>query len=88
MERPDLTWLGRTVTVTVDRSMGTYHPRHAGLYYPVNYGYVQGVTAPDGEEQDAYILGADAFSGAVLRRAGHPVTQAAPVLSDGGRSDR
>lgn len=69
MERPDLTWLGRTVTVTVDRPMGTYHPGHAGLYYPVNYGYVQGVAASDGEEQDAYILGVDAplrtFTGVV-----------------------
>lgn len=29
------------------------------MYYPVNYGYVEGVMAPDGEEQDAYILGVD-----------------------------
>ena len=27
------------------------------MYYPVNYGYIEGIMAPDGEEQDAYILG-------------------------------
>ena len=46
-----------TVTVVVDRPIGSYHPTHKDLYYPVNYGYVEGVFAPDGEEQDAYILG-------------------------------
>lgn len=25
------------------------------MYYPINYGYVEGIMAPDGEEQDAYI---------------------------------
>lgn len=51
--------LGKMVTVTVDRPMGTYHPVHRDLYYAVNYGYIEGVFAPDGEEQDAYILGID-----------------------------
>jgi inorganic pyrophosphatase len=46
--------IGNIVTVTVDRPMGTYHP---DMYYPINYGYIKGVMAPDGEEQDAYILG-------------------------------
>ena len=27
------------------------------MYYQINYGYIEGVMAPDGEEQDAYILG-------------------------------
>lgn len=49
--------IGKVVTVTVDRPMGTYHPEHETLYYPVNYGFVKGITAADGEEQDAYILG-------------------------------
>lgn len=49
--------IGRTVTVTVDRAMGTYHPEYIDLYYPINYGYIKGIMAPDGEEQDAYILG-------------------------------
>jgi inorganic pyrophosphatase len=46
-----------TVTVKVDRPMGSYHPEHKELYYPVNYGYIEGIMGGDGEEQDAYILG-------------------------------
>lgn len=49
----------KTVTVKIDRPLGTYHPEHKDLYYPVNYGYIEGVMAPDGEEQDAYVLGVD-----------------------------
>ena len=49
----------KTVKITVDRPKGSCHPRYPDLYYPVNYGYVDGVTAPDGEEQDVYILGVD-----------------------------
>ena len=45
------------VTVTVDRPLGSFHPKHKNLYYPINYGYIKGVMAPDGEEQDAYIIG-------------------------------
>ena len=48
-----------TVTVTVDRPLGSYHPAHPDLYYPINYGYIKGILASDGEEQDAYILGVD-----------------------------
>lgn len=62
--------LGNTVTVTVDRPLGTAHPRHPDILYPVNYGYVPGILAPDGEEQDAYVLGVDrpvvSFSGRVI----------------------
>jgi len=39
--------------------MGSRHPNHPDIVYPVNYGYVIGIIAPDGEEQDAYILGVD-----------------------------
>ena len=49
--------IGEIIKVIVDRPMGTYHPKHKDLYYPINYGYVEGVIAPDGEEQDVYILG-------------------------------
>lgn len=45
------------VTVTVDRPLGSYHPEHSDIYYSVNYGYIQGTMAADGEEEDAYILG-------------------------------
>lgn len=43
----------------VDRPLSSFHPKHKDLYYPINYGYVEGIIAPDGEEQDAYILGVD-----------------------------
>jgi inorganic pyrophosphatase len=49
--------LGQIVKVIVDRPMGTYHPTHKDIYYSVNYGYIPGIWAADGEEQDAYILG-------------------------------
>ena len=49
--------IGSIVQVIVDRPLGSYHPKHKDIYYAVNYGYVPGVMAPDGEEQDAYILG-------------------------------
>lgn len=49
--------IGKTVTVTVDRPLGSCHPEHKDIYYSVNYGYIRGIMAPDGEEQDAYILG-------------------------------
>ena len=49
-------WLGKPVHVVVDRPLGF---NHNGLLYPVNYGYIPGVFAGDGEEQDVYVLGAD-----------------------------
>ena len=52
-------WIGEIVTVTVDRPLGSCHPRHPDIYYPINYGYIEGIMAPDGEEQDVYILGVD-----------------------------
>jgi len=62
--------IGDIVTVVVDRAMGTYHPVHSDLFYPINYGYIEGVMAADGEEQDAYIVGVYKplvrFTGAVI----------------------
>lgn len=49
--------IGTIVKVTVDRPLGSCHPKHKDIVYPVNYGYIAGIMAPDGEEQDAYILG-------------------------------
>jgi inorganic pyrophosphatase len=51
-------WLGRVVTVRVDRPLGSQHPRW-GFLYPVNYGYLADVIAPDGEGLDAYVLGVE-----------------------------
>lgn len=62
--------IGRIVTVTVDRPLGSFHPQHPDIYYPVNYGFIKGTMAADGEEEDAYILGVnepvDAFTGSVI----------------------
>lgn len=66
----EISIIGQTVTVLIDRPMGTYHPKHKDLYYPVNYGYIPGIIAGDGEEQDAYVLGVDEplqeFTGVVI----------------------
>ena len=51
--------IGKTVKVIIDRPLGTYHPKHKDIFYTVNYGYIEGIIAPDGEEQDAYVLGID-----------------------------
>ena len=62
--------LGSIVKVIMDRPLGTFHPKHKDIYYSVNYGYVEGTVAPDGEEQDAYVLGVDTpikeFTGRVI----------------------
>ena len=51
-------FIGRTLTITIDRPLGSHHPKH-GFYYPVNYGYLPGIISGDGEELDAYALGVD-----------------------------
>ena len=62
--------IGNKVKVIIDRPLGTYHPNHPDIFYTVNYGYIEGTLAQDGEEQDAYILGIDKplkeFTGIVL----------------------
>ncbi len=62
--------IGNIVKVVVDRPIGTYHPKYKNIYYSVNYGYVPNIMAPDGKEQDAYILGVnipvDEFVGKVI----------------------
>ena len=62
--------LGKAVSCKIDRPLGTYHPRVKELFYPVNYGYVDGVFAGDGAEQDIYLLGEDRpvteYSGKVI----------------------
>ena len=49
-------YLGKIVTVKIDRALGTKHPKH-GFIYTVNYGYIEGTISGDGEELDAYVLG-------------------------------
>ncbi len=40
--------------VIVDRPIG--HVDSFGNKYPINYGYIPGIMAGDGEEQDVYIM--------------------------------
>ena len=62
-------YIGKTVTIKMDRPMGSKHPKW-GYIYPVNYGYVPNTISGDGEELDAYILGQfkplDIFMGQVI----------------------
>ena len=51
--------LGKEMNVLIDRPLGSYHPEHKDMFYTVNYGYVEGIMAEDGEEQDVYVLGVD-----------------------------
>ncbi|MDE7164317.1 MAG: inorganic pyrophosphatase [Clostridiales bacterium] len=62
--------IGSIVKVTIDRPLGSRHPNHDDIIYPINYGYIEGIIAPDGEEQDAYVLGVDTavkeFTGKII----------------------
>ena len=49
-------YLGKNVSIVIDRKLGTKHPKH-GFIYMVNYGYVHNSVSGDGEEIDAYFLG-------------------------------
>ncbi len=51
-------FLRKTVTIEMDRPLGSVHPKH-GFVYELNYGFVPGTRSPDGEELDAYVLGVD-----------------------------
>ena len=49
-------YLGKEVTVEIDRQLGTRHPKH-GFMYMLNYGYIPNTVSGDGEELDAYLVG-------------------------------
>lgn len=51
-------YLNKTVTVKMDRPLGSKHPDW-DLIYEVNYGYVPNTISGDGEELDCYVLGVD-----------------------------
>lgn len=52
-------YLGKTVTILIDRPVGSVHPKHDDIIYPINYGFIPGVLGGDGEELDVYLLGVD-----------------------------
>lgn len=48
--------VGKKVKVLIDRPIGY---KHEGITYSLNYGYIENITALDGEFQDAYIIDAE-----------------------------
>ena len=62
--------LGKTVTVTIDRPLGSVHPKYPSSTFPVNCGYVSGHMGSDRQPQDAYVLGVseplESFTGRVI----------------------
>ena len=50
-------FLGKIVSVVIDRPLGSKHPEYGDIHYFVNYGFVPGTKVSDGEELDAYVLG-------------------------------
>ena len=49
-------YLGKEVSIEIDRPMGTRHPKH-GFMYMINYGFISNTISGDGEELDAYLVG-------------------------------
>lgn len=52
-------FLGKTVSIEIDRPIGSVHPKHHDIIYPINYGYIPNVIGGDGEELDVYLLAVD-----------------------------
>jgi len=50
------TFLGKKVHLAFDQPVGSSYAPHKIDSYPINYGYVPGVPAPDGDDLDAYLL--------------------------------
>lgn len=44
-----------TSKIVIDRPRGTAHPRYPDFIYPLDYGYLQATTAPDGSGIDVWI---------------------------------
>ena len=49
-------FLNKEVIVKVDRPKGSVHPKWK-FKYECNYGYIEGIKAPDGDDLDAYVVG-------------------------------
>lgn len=67
--------LGKSVQIVIDRPIGSTHPKHTDLIYPINYGYIPELKGGDGEPQDVYLMGvctpvecADAIIIGIVRR--------------------
>ncbi len=41
--------------ITIERPSGSAHPRYPDIIYPIDYGFVNGTLANDGEEVDIFV---------------------------------
>ena len=60
MERDTLFWqrmmsLIETNPITLDRPKGMPHPRYSEMVYPLDYGYLEGTSAGDGDGIDVWL---------------------------------
>lgn len=44
----------KTNAIILDRPKGTRHPRHPDMIYPLDYGYIEGTSASDGDGIDVW----------------------------------
>ena len=51
--------IGHEYEITIDRPLGSVHPKFDDIIYPVNYGYIERIKAGDGDDVDVYVLGSD-----------------------------
>lgn len=62
--------IGKKIHAIIDRKINTKHPRNPNIIYELNYGYVPGIIAGDGAEQDVYVIDEtnpiDSFDGVVI----------------------
>lgn len=86
-------YLGKMVSVKMDRPLGSKHPKH-GFVYAVNYGFIPGTISGDGEELDAYVLGEfeplETFTGkvkAIIHRINDDDDKLVVMSSDKNYSD-
>ncbi len=49
-------FLGKEVSIEIDRPLGTRHPKH-GFMYMLNYGFIPNTISGDGDEFDGYFGG-------------------------------
>lgn len=50
-------YLGKMAAIKIDRPIGSVHPNHPDLTYPINYGFMPNVLGGEGEDIDVYLLG-------------------------------
>src|SRR5512137_2080542 len=44
----------RSAQIVIDRPRGSTHPRYPSYIYPLDYGYLEGTSAGDGQEIDVW----------------------------------